>query len=435
MAGDTNGAGNGADGRRYMPRFALDEGPISEVHAFWLAGMSCDGCTVSIAGAQHPSVEQLLNGMIPGLPKVILHHPVLSVEVGKRFMAPHHRAREGKLGAPYVVIYEGSVADERIAEKFGGYWSAMGTGGGDKARPTPTAHWLRDLAPGAAAVIAVGTCATWGGIPAAAGNVTGSMSVMDFLGKDYLSALGLPPINIPGCAPIGDNMTEVIAAILMFLAGIGPLPGFDELGRPAWQFAETVHRRCVLAGNYEEGKFAKEFGERQCLVELGCWGPIVQCNIVSRGAQSRAGGCMNTGGICIGCTMPGFPDAFAPFYKKPPGTYMSSNLSRGTGGFVSYLRGFTQKSRNMTARWKAEGAVPSGWAKVRGQASPAERGVGLFYEFLKRRGTEFAPGSDRQKAYQASARRYIEAPWPADADEMRMPVEKKPTPQLDRPAE
>jgi hydrogenase small subunit len=432
MAGEASRREAGAaDDKKYLPRFALDEGPITEVHAFWLAGMSCDGCTIAASGAQNPSVEQLLNAKLPGLPKITLHHPVLSVTAGKEFMKAHHLARAGKLGAPYVVLYEGSVADERIAEKFGGYWSAMGAEelpDGQK-KPIPTARWLRDLAPGAAAVIAVGTCATWGGIPAAAGNVTSAMSVMDFLGKDYLSALGLPPINIPGCAPVGDNITETIAAVLMFLAGIGPLPEFDALGRPAWLFGETVHRRCVLAGNYEEGKFAEEYGERKCLVELGCWGPVVQCNIVSRGANGHAGGCMNTGGICIGCTMPGFPDAFAPFYKKPPGTYISATASRTSGNFISYLRSFTQTSRNLTARWKAEGQVPSGWAKVSGNATLAERAVGLFYDFLKRQGTQFAPGSERQRALQESARRFIGAQWPADAHEARLPMEHRAAPQ------
>ncbi len=402
-----SGTSDVINGNGSIPRFALDDGPISEVHAFWLAGMSCDGCSISIVGAQHPSVEQLLTGGIPGLPKVILHHPVLSVAVGKQFMKPHHLAAQGKLGAPYVVIYEGSVADESIAGAFGGYWSAMGAGSGDKVAPHPTAHWLRDLAPGAAAVFAVGTCATWGGIPAAAGNVTGSMSVMDFLGKDYLSTLGLPPINIPGCAPVGDNMTETIAAVLMFLAGVGPLPEFDELGRPAWQFKDTVHRGCVRGGSYEEGKFATEYGQKECLVELGCWGPVVQCNIVSRGANGHAGGCMNTGGICIGCTMPGFPDAFAPFYKKPPGSMLSTTVSRASGGFISYLRKFTQTSRNRTNRWRKTESVPSGWAKVDGAPTIAARAVGSFYERLREMGTEFRPGSDRQRALQAASHRYI----------------------------
>ncbi|MEM9223136.1 MAG: hydrogenase expression protein HypE [Pseudomonadota bacterium] len=392
----------------YLPRFALDEGPIKEVHAFWLAGMSCDGCSIATVGAQNPSVEQLLLAKIPGLPKVILHHPVLSVTAGKDFMKAHHLAREGKLGAPYVVLQEGSVANEDISGGFGGYWSAMGVG--DDDQPIPTAHWLRDLAPGAAAVIAVGTCATWGGIPAASGNVTNAMSVMDYLGKDYLSTLGLPPINIPGCAPVGDNVTELIAAVLMFLAGFGPLPEFDELGRPKWMFGETVHRRCVLAGNYEEGKFAEKYGERKCLVELGCWGPVVQCNIASRGALGHNGGCMNTGGICIGCTMPGFPDSFAPFYKTAPGSMVSSNASRTTGTMISYLRRFTQSSRNLTPKWKVTSEVPSGWANVSGERNLMQKTVGTFYEYLKRRGTEFAPGSSRQKELQKSARRFLDAP-------------------------
>ena len=346
----------------HTPAFGLERGPIAEVHAFWLAGMSCDGCSIAAVGAQHPSVEQLVNGDIPGLPKVVLHHPVLAVEAGEGFIGPYRLAKAGKLGAPYVVIYEGSVANEKIAADHGGYWSAMGAdiSADGSPQPIPTAHWLRDLAPGAAAVIAIGTCATWGGVPAAAGNVTGSMGVMDFLGKDYLSALGLPVINVPGCSPIGDNFTETVAVVLMFLAGVGPLPAFDELGRPAWMFTETVHRGCVRAGYYEEGTFAKNYGDPQCLVELGCWGPVVQCNMVSRGAIGSMGGCMNTGGICIGCTMPGFPDAFAPFYKAPPGKTLSSAASRMVGSFIRPLRRITQRKSNLTGRRRVTGAEQRG---------------------------------------------------------------------------
>jgi len=390
----------------YVPRFLLDESPITEVHAFWIAGMSCDGCSIAAVGAKHPTVEQLITGTIPGLPKVILHHPVLSVTAGAAFMKAFHAAKNGTLGAPYVIIQEGSIADEDIAGKFGGYWSAMGADP-ETGQPIPTAHWMRDLAQGAAAVIAVGTCATWGGIPAAAGNITNAMSVMDYLGKDYLSGLGLPPINIPGCAPTGDNITETVASVLMFLAGVGPLPEFDELGRPAWMFQSTVHQGCVRAGNYEEGKFADQYGQKECLVELGCWGPVVQCNMVSRGAIGHNGGCMNTGGICIGCTMPGFPDAFAPFYKKPPGTLVSSTISRQTGSFVSYLRKFTQRKGNRTERWQEDGKVPSGWASVDGFTPAADKFVGFFYDKLKRMGTEFTPGSARQKELQKSASHYL----------------------------
>ena len=392
----------------HTPTFGLEPGPITEVHAFWLAGMSCDGCSIAAVGAEQPSVEQLVHGSIPGLPKVILHHPVLSVEAGEAFMAPYRMAREGKLGAPYVVIYEGSVADERIAAHHGGYWSAMGADHqpDGSSRPIPTAQWLHDLAPGAAAVVAIGTCATWGGVPAAAGNVTGSMGVMDFLGKDYLSALGLPVINVPGCSPVGDNFTETISVVLMFLAGVGPLPAFDELGRPAWMFTGTVHQRCVRGGHYEEGVFAKKYGDRECLIELGCWGPVVQCNIVSRGAIGHAGGCMNTGGICIGCTMPGFPDAFAPFYKKPPGATLSAYSSRTVGSFIRPLRMITRRKGNLTERWRRNDEVPSAWGHVE-MPGPIIRAVQAFYRKLQYAGSKFTPDSARQQALQKSAHSFI----------------------------
>ena len=391
----------------HTPTFGLASGPITEVHAFWLAGMSCDGCSIAAVGAQQPSVEQLVSGSIPGLPKVVLHHPVLDVEAGEAFIKPYRLARDGKLGAPYVVIYEGSVADERIAAHHGGYWSAMGADhdASGQARPIPTAQWLSDLAPGAAAVMAIGTCATWGGIPAAAGNVTGSMAVMDLLGKDYVSALGLPVINIPGCSPVGDNFTETVSVVLMFLAGVGPLPEFDELGRPAWMFKGTVHNRCVRGGHYEEGVFAQNYGERECLVELGCWGPVVQCNIVSRGAIGHAGGCMNTGGICIGCTMPGFPDAFAPFYKAPPGKTVSSLASRAVGSFIRPLRRITQRRSNLTARWNKTGQVPSGWGHV-DASGPLFKAVTYFYRKLQYTGA-YSPASERQRRLQAEAHSYI----------------------------
>lgn len=364
-------------------RTPLNLGPLKTIHAFWLAGMSCDGCTIGVAGATNPPLEGLLTGTIAGLPQLILHHPALAVEAGDEFIHNFKLAEEGKLGAPYVVCYEGSIADENIAGGQGGYWSALGADnlGGDKRRPIPTAEWLKRLAPGAAAVVAVGTCATWGGIPAAAGNPTNAMGVMDLLGKDYRSAFGLPVINIPGCSPIGDNFTETVGMILLFLQGLGPLPEFDELGRPAWLFQDTVHRRCVRAGFYEEGVFTKDFGGRECLVEVGCWGPVVQCNITSRGAINHMGGCMNTGGICIGCTMPGFPDRFAPFYTKAPGALLSTNTSRVYGQVIRRLRSLTRGYHNRTHRWSHEGHVPSGWSQV----EPASYFQKLIHHFYKQK--------------------------------------------------
>lgn len=370
---------------------------IEEVHAFWLAGLSCDGCSISTIGATQPSAESLMLGTVPGVPKVILHHPVLSLRAGERFIENFRKAVSGNLGAPYVIIFEGSIADESIAQKTGGYWAGLGTreteDGGQEV--ISTAEWLEHMAPNAAATIAIGTCATWGGVPAAAGNPTGAMAVMDFLGEDYRSSLGLPVVNLPGCAPQGDNVTETIAAILLYLQGIGPLPEFDELGRPAWLYGETVHRGCTRAGYYEEGVFAEQEGDKECLVEIGCWGPVVQCNINKRGAINHVGGCMNVGAPCIGCTMPGFPDAFSPFNTKPPGTMVSSTISRSTGFIVRNLRNFSKKFLNKTPKWKKENHVPSGWAHV-DSTNALENAAHYFYEKIQFMDSH-KPGSRNKK--------------------------------------
>jgi hydrogenase small subunit len=267
----------------------------------------------------------------------------------------------------------------------------MGAGGfdpdSDSEQPNRVTDWVKKLAPGAAAMVAIGTCATWGGIPAAAGNITGSMGLMDYLGKDYRSALGVPVVNIPGCSPVGDNFTETVAGVLMFLQGIGPLPEFDELGRPAWLFNETVHRHCVRAGYYEEGVFAEQEGDKECLVHIGCWGPVVQCNITERGAINHMGGCMVAGGACIGCTMPGFPDKFSPFYKTPPGSALSGAMARTYGAHIRRLRRITMRHRNREPIWDKLGETPSAYSRDASKPSLAAAVEALFYKRMQFRGT------------------------------------------------
>jgi hydrogenase small subunit len=366
-------------------------GPLDVVHVFWIAGMSCDGCSVAVTGATNPSVEDLLAGAIPGLPRVVLHHPVLSVNAGAEFIRPFRDAVNGELGAPYVVVLEGSVPDDQRFEENQGYFSAMGAGGfdpdSDDEQPNRVTDWLRLMAPGAAAMVAIGTCATWGGIPAAVGNVTGSMSLMDFLGRNYVSSLGVPVVNVPGCSPVGDNFTETVAAVLMFLQGFGPLPEFDELGRPAWLFEETVHRHCVRAGYYEEGVFAEQEGEKECLVHIGCWGPVVQCNITERGAINHMGGCMVAGGACIGCTMPGFPDKFSPFYKTPPGSALSGAMARTYGAHIRRLRRITMRARNREPLWDLMDRVPTAYARNQSKPSIPSKIENFFYKRVQYHGT------------------------------------------------
>src|SRR6185437_7295661 len=310
---------------------------VSDVHVLWLtAGLGCDGDSVSITAATQPSIEDVLLGAIPGLPKVHLHNPVLAVEVGDDFLKPWYLAKEGSL-EPFVLVIEGSIPNEKIKRE--GYWAAMGTDLETK-QPITTSDWLDRLAPHALAVVAIGTCATYGGIPAMADNPTGAMGVSDHLGKNWKSKAGIPIVNVPGCPVQPDNFMETVLYLLYQAAGLAPMIPLDEAGRPTWLFGQTVHEGCDRGGYYEQADFASEYGSKKCLVKLGCWGPVVMCNVAKRGWMAGLGGCPNVGGICIGCTMPGFPDKFMPFMDEPPGARMSSSAVLMYGRTIRALRNF-----------------------------------------------------------------------------------------------
>jgi hydrogenase small subunit len=106
---------------------------------------------------------------------------------------------------------------------------------------------------------------------------------------------------------------------------------------------------------------------------------VVNCNIVERGAINHMGGCMRAGGVCIGCTMPGFPDRFSPFYSRPPGALLSTSGAKVTGFFVRPLRRLTQEFQNRERRWDESERVPTGWGHVR-EPSRAHKVVHYFYD-------------------------------------------------------
>ncbi len=317
--------------------------PIDEIDVLWItAGLGCDGDTISMTAASQPSLEDLVLGGIPGIPKMNFHNPLLAFETGQDFMAHFHKAAEGKL-TPFILVIEGSIPNEKNKQE--GYWAGFGT---DEAsgQPILTCEWIDRLAPKAWAVVAAGTCATYGGIHAMQGNPTGCMGLADYLGWSWKSIAGIPIVNVPGCPVVPDNFTEVLLYLLYQAAGRAPAIPLDEALRPTWLFAQTVHEGCDRGGYYEQGDFAEEYGAPQCIVKLGCWGPVVNCNVAKRGWMSGIGGCPNVGGICIGCTMPGFPDKFMPFMNQPPGSLLSSKAVMTYGKAIKALRRFTQNSLN-----------------------------------------------------------------------------------------
>ena len=174
--------------------FSPSPSGVKEVHILWLtAGLSCDGDTVSVTAAEQPSIEDVLLGNLPGLPKVHLHNPVLAPEVGDEFMKHFYMAEAGQLD-PFVLVVEGSIPNEDI--KAEGYWAAQGTDP-DTGQPIPTVEWIDRLAPKAWAVVAAGTCATYGGIHAMQGNPTGCMGLADISAGTGRRRPGCPSSTYP----------------------------------------------------------------------------------------------------------------------------------------------------------------------------------------------------------------------------------------------
>ena len=165
---------------------------VDQVHILWTSeGLSCDGDSVSVTAAMQPSLEDVVLGLLPGLPRVLLHNKVLDPSVGgDDFMRVFHQAANGQLEAPFVLVVEGSIPNEKI--NGDGYWTSMGN---DPAtgEPITVNEWIDRLAPGAWAVVAIGTCATYGGIHAMAGNPTGTS-----LPDTAVQELCAPPTVSPG---------------------------------------------------------------------------------------------------------------------------------------------------------------------------------------------------------------------------------------------
>ncbi|MDX1570107.1 MAG: hydrogenase small subunit [Xanthomonadales bacterium] len=268
----------------------------------YLSFQECTGCMESLTRAFSPSVENLILNSI-------------SLDYNHTLMAPSGHAAE-------------AAREEAMAENYGSYLvivdGAIPTGGPGFC--TVAGHdaqdIMREVAAGAAAVISIGTCASYGGIPKANPNPTGAVPVSEIVTDK-------PVVNIPGCPPI----PEVMAATLAHFLSFGSLPELDEFGRPMAFFGNTIHDRCYRRPFYDEGKFAKTFddeGARRgyCLYELGCKGPTTYNACATVKWNNTTSFPIESGHGCIGCSEPDFWDK-GSFYAP-----VSAGLFSGKEGLI-----------------------------------------------------------------------------------------------------
>jgi hydrogenase small subunit len=247
----------------------------------WVGAQECTGCTESLLRSTHPTLENLVLNTLS-----IEYHEVLSAAFGKQ-------AEENKLNA--IERYKGKyilVVDGSIPLKDGGIYCMVAG--------KPIVEHIRETAEHAAAIIAIGSCAAWGGVPTTGGNPTGAVSLQEALGK--------PVINIPGCPP---NPHNFLATAVHFLT-YGKAPALDDKGRPLFAYERLIHENCERRPHFDAGRFAREFGDeghRQgwCLYHLGCKGPETYGNCSTLGFCDLGPGSwpVGIGHPCYGCNEKG----------------------------------------------------------------------------------------------------------------------------------
>ncbi len=254
----------------------------------WLSFQECTGCTESITRAHKPSLESLIFDFV----SLDYHHTLQAASGDAAEQAREQAMHEN--GGQYILIVDGSIPlkDDGVYSTIAGITNL---------------DMLKDVAKDAAAIVSVGTCASFGGLPKANPNPTGAVAVSDIIDDK-------PIINIPGCPPIPVVMTGVLAHVLTF-----GIPELDALGRPKAFFGDSIHDRCYRRPFYDRGEFAKSFddeGARKgwCLYEIGCKGPVTHNACATIKWNNGASFPIQSGHGCIGCSEPDFWD-MGGFYK------------------------------------------------------------------------------------------------------------------------
>ncbi len=276
---------------------------VKELPVVYLQTSSCSGCAVSLLNVASPTIKNLLIDQVaPGVHINLRFHPVIMAAAGELAVEVMEDTAEQKKGE-YVLVVDGAVPMATDA-----VYGAVGERNG---RPVTMLQRVTELAQDALAVIALGTCASFGGIPAASPNPTGCTSVQKALESQSIKK---PLINIPGCPPHPDWFVGTVASVI--LSGLPAADDLDDLLRPRAFYGKLIHENCPRRASFDEGKFAKKFGDEGCLYELGCKGPITYADCPLRRWNGGTNWVIGAGAPCNGCTQPEFPDQTAPFYEK-----------------------------------------------------------------------------------------------------------------------
>jgi hydrogenase small subunit len=277
----------------YIPKVlkVLEAAAAGEPPVIWMQGSGCTGCSISLLNTVHPTIAEVLLKVI----SLKFHPNVMAASGDLAIKAMENAAKEH--AGKFILIVEGAIPTAK-----GGMYGTVGERDG---KPVTILERVMELGNAASAIVAVGTCACYGGIPSGAPNPTAAKGVADVLGKTVL--------NIPGCPPHPDWIVGSLVHVLMY-----GLPALDEDGRPKLFYGKNIHENCPNYSYYNNEVMAKRLSDEGCLSELGCKGPMAFADCPSRHWNNGVNWCIGAKAPCIGCVEKGFPDEMSPMYTQLP---------------------------------------------------------------------------------------------------------------------
>ncbi|HMB17222.1 MAG TPA: hydrogenase small subunit [Pelovirga sp.] len=314
------------------PRIAAALESDNRPPVIWMEFQSCTGDTESLLRANRPSVGELILDHLS-----LDYHETIMAAAGDQAEASKHATME-KFKGQYICIVEGSIP----AGAGGVYCTIAGQTAVDI---------MKKVGGDAGVIIAVGSCSSYGGLPAAYPNPTGAVGVSDLLP-------GKTVINLPGCPMNVDNLTGTIVHYLTF----GSPPAMDRFGRPKFAYGKRIHDNCERRGHFDAGQYVENWGdhghrEGWCLYKMGCKGPASFHNCPTLRWNEGLSWPVMAGHGCVGCSEPGFFDTMMPMYQRlpnVPGFGVEASALKIGGAIVGASAAVfaTHGAVTMTRNWK-----------------------------------------------------------------------------------
>lgn len=289
----------------FVPLTAKAAQIANRIPVIWLHMAECTGCSESLLRTEDPSIDSIIFDYIN-----LEYHETIMAASG--YQAEQNLANAiKKHKGNYILMVEGGIPQGTE------YFLTIGAEGRTGAQE------CRDAAEGAAAIFAIGTCSSFGGVQAAYPNPSNAQPLSKIINK--------PIINVPGCPPSEKNIVGNVMYFLMF----GTLPAVDAYNRPTWAYGHRIHDLCERRGHFDAGEFVQQFGDKNaengyCLYKVGCKGPYTFNNCSKLRFNSHTSWPIQAGHGCIGCSEPNFWDTMSPF-EEPIGNRLFHTSYDGLG--------------------------------------------------------------------------------------------------------